>query len=392
MGLLREASSSLWAQGGGVTVLVGLVYLVTKTDGNPFDQYVRLADALLDGRLHIVDPASWLELARTAEGAYVIDPPAPALFHLPFAAAFGVDYDQAFVTLAVGAAAVGLFWVAARTLWELRIAGLMTVLMGLGTNLWWASTDGGLWTNAHVAAVFFASAALVAAVRGGHPLLVGALVGLAGLSRLPVFLTAPFFAWLVAERGGPVRLDRRLVRPVAYVAGGVGACALLYLGYNAARFGSPFETGYFHEQYADQPWFSEGLFDVSYVTRHLEAILFARPESADGFPPFRPSVFGLGLFLTTPAFLYALRARPTPRTLAAAGALVLTAVPIVTYGATGWTQFGYRFGLDWLPMLLVLTASGMREDVDGRKIAVVGLCVLVNLWGVLSFNVLDWTV
>lgn len=394
---LRRALRSVWGQGLLVASACGVVYLLTKLDSNPYEQYVLLADALTHGRLHLIDPAPWLELARTAEGAYVIDPPAPALFHLPLVPIFGTAYDQTLVSVAVGAAAVGLVWVAARTLWPWRFALLMTVLVGLGTNLWWTSTDGALWTFAHVCAVFFSAGAFVAAVRGHHPFWVGVLVGLAGLSRLPVFLSAPFFAWLVYERRfrsdpGPKPLDPRVVRMVAAFGAGVGLFALLYLGYNLARFGTPFDAGYFHEQYVDKPWFAEGLFDLSYIPRHLDAILFAAPEFRESFPYFHPSRFGVGLFLTTPAFLYAFRARLGPRTVAAAASVGLVAVPILTYGATGWGQFGYRFALDWLPMLVVLTASGMEERVDGRKVAVVGLAVLANLWGVLSFNVFDWTV
>lgn len=391
--VLHRSLRSIWGQGLLVALACAVVYLFTKVDGNPYRQYVLLADALVDGRLHIVDPAPWLELARTGEGAYVIDPPAPVLFHLPLVPVFGTDYDQTLVSVAVGAAAVGLVWVAARTLWSRGFALLMTVLVGLGTNLWWASTDGALWTFAHVSAVFFSMGALVVAVRGGHPLWVGVLVGLAGLSRLPVFLSAPFFAWLVYERRFSREVARqRLVRPLALFATGVGVFAVIYLGYNLARFGTPFDAGYFHEQYTDKPWFAEGLFDLSYVPRHLHTILFAAPEFRESFPYFHPSTFGVGLFLTTPAFLYAFRARLGPRTVAAVVSIGLVAVPILTYGATGWGQFGYRFALDWLPMLVLLTASGMREEVAGRKIAVVGLAVLANLWGVLSFNVFDWTV
>ena len=137
--------------------------------------------------------------------------------------------------------------------------------------------------------------------------------------------------------------------------------------------------------------FPQGLFDLTYIPRHIYAILFRGPVFLDEFPYFEPSFMGLALFFTTPAFLYMFRARLGDRLcLAALAALVLTALPIVTYGVTGFLQFGYRFSLDFLPFMAILTASGMRHRLDGLKIAVIALCFAINLWGTLCFHKLDW--
>jgi hypothetical protein len=34
----------------------------------------------------------------------------------------------------------------------------------------------------------------------------------------------------------------------------------------------------------------------------------------------------------------------------------------------------------------------MRERINTWKIAVIGACVAVNLWGVLAFNRFDWVI
>ncbi|MBE0481120.1 MAG: hypothetical protein IBX68_09085 [Dehalococcoidia bacterium] len=111
---------------------------------------------------------------------------------------------------------------------------------------------------------------------------------------------------------------------------------------------------------------------------------------SDEFPYFRPSLMGMGLFFTSPALIYAFRTRLRGLPLAALASTALVLVPILTYGATGFVQFGYRFSLDVLPFLAILVASGMRYRLDGFKISIIVLSILINLWGTLAFNKLDW--
>ena len=95
---------------------------------------------------------------------------------------------------------------------------------------------------------------------------------------------------------------------------------------------------------------------------------------------------GLGLFLTTPALLYMFKARLDRLNLAAIAALFAILIPIITYGATGWSQFGYRFSLDFLPFMAILVASGKDYRLDRFKLAVIILSLTINFWGTLSFS------
>ncbi|MFQ5879227.1 MAG: hypothetical protein ACE5IZ_03495 [Dehalococcoidia bacterium] len=264
----------------------------------------------------------------------------------------------------------------------------MTLLLALGTNFWWASTDGSLWTFAHVSAVFFLVAALVEASGSNRPWLVGILVGLAGLSRLPVFLTFPFFAYMVT---GGAR-DRKNVVRLGTFGLALAAMGVAYLAYNYGRYDTWRDMGYYHTQYSSEPWFSEGRFDISYIPRHHNAIFFSGPVFSEEFPFFKPSKIQMGLFFTTPALLYAFNAPLRGLTMAAIVGILLTAVPLVTHGTTGWGQFGYRFSLDMLPLLAILVAAGMRQSLSPLAIGVILLSCGVNLWGTLSFNMLDWAV
>lgn len=386
--LWRKAIRSKWFQAACIAALVFGIYFVTSKGSTPYDHFVRLADAFFHGRLYLVDAPPWLELARYGEKAFVIQPPAPTLFVMPWVAIWGLNTNQAIISMVVGSAAMGLFWVSATQLrWSLPFKIAMTMLLAFGTNFWWAATDGGVWMFAQVSAVFFLMAALVETTGKNRPWLIGLLLGLAGLSRLPTFLAFPFFAYTIANGVG----DRRIIiRRLVIFGLTLAAMGGLYLLYTYGEYGS-FTFGYVGDQFVENPWLSEGLHDISYIPRHLNAILFYAPVITDQFPYFKPSFTGLALFFTTPALLYMFRARLKERlSLAALASLLLISIPIVTYGGTGWLQFGYRYSLDLLPFMAILVASGMRHRLDRFKIALILLSCAINLWGTLSFHKFDW--
>lgn len=393
MDVLRRTRSyvgqRVWAQMLAVSAVTFVVYAISRRADNPYNQYVLLTDAFLQGRLHLVDPPSFLEIARFGERAFVIDPPAPTLFLLPFVAIFGTGADHVLVSCGVGALAVGFVWVAARRLFpDLRFAVAVTVFVAFGTNFWWLSSDGGFWSFAHVAAVFFLAAGLAEGVGRRRPWVLGLCVGLAGLSRLPVFLIAPLYAWFALD--GDLRIRRANVERLLVFGASVGTAAIVYLAYNYLRYGTLADLGYYHPQYIGEAWFAKGRFDITYVPRHLRAIFYELPVFGGGFPWARPKYVGTALIITTPALIYAMRAKLTSRNIAAIVAMACVAFVLLTHGAVGFSQFGYRFAMDVLPGLFLLVASGMRERLSPFKVGVLAFCVLANLWGVLAFNRFAW--
>ena len=383
-----RAAPNKWFQALGVAILVFVIYLVTSKGVTNYDHFVRLADAFLDGKLYLENPPSWLELIRIEDRGYVINPPAPTLFVLPAVAIWGLSTNQVIISMMVAAAAIGLFWVAAAQMgWSLRFRAAMTVLLAFGTNFWWVATEGSVWMLAHVSAVFFLMAALVETTGRNRPLLVGLLVGLAGLSRLPTFLAFPFYAYTVGAGSGDRRIMLRRLVPFGLALAFMGG---LYLLYTYGEYGT-LTLGYERGQFTEERWFSEGLFDLSYIPRQLEAIFLFRPVRIEEFPYFVPSFMGLGLFMTTPALLFMFGARWKDRFVPPAlVGLVLVSIPLLTYGVTGFLQFGYRFSLDLLPFMAILVASGMRYRLNRLKIAVILLSCAISLWGTLSFHKFDW--
>ncbi|MGH3673394.1 MAG: hypothetical protein ACRDSH_22675, partial [Pseudonocardiaceae bacterium] len=72
--------------------------------------------------LYLEHAPAYLEVARYDDNGtactgtnpgckgYVIDPPAPAALLMPFVSVVGADLNQVLESIAVGAAAMGLFW------------------------------------------------------------------------------------------------------------------------------------------------------------------------------------------------------------------------------------------------------------------------------------------
>jgi hypothetical protein len=169
------------------------------------------------------------------------------------------------------------------------------------------------------------------------------------------------------------------------IAGGL-PLAVVYVGYNLLRWGTPLDDGYARLAQGDV-FFRQGLFSPLYLLRQLQAIFLETPEFVPGTPFFlRPRFIGMSLFLTTPAFLWVfLGLREVRRNVvvaATAAAALLALLPDLFHGTVGFQQFGYRFSIDAQPFLvaLALTGDGLFRGIWRRRPTVIFiLAILLSL-------------
>jgi hypothetical protein len=372
-----------------VALVFTIYFLSNSTPLQWYKHYVYQSQAFLEGRTDLQDfPDFYHDLVHYEDKYYLASPPMPAVVLLPAVAIWGEDTDQVRISMLLGAINVALVWI---LLGRMGVNGikrwLIVALFGLGTVHWEVATHGTTWFFAEIVAVFFVLLSLVENFGKQRAFLIGLLLGFAVLSRLPVVLGGVFFLVILSQQGGFPR------RPLKFLAG--LAIPIAFLGfYNFIRFDSPFETGYFAHSYA--AYFAEdiekyGHFSVHYVAKQLYTLLLLPPEYIDHFPFFRPSPEGMSILLTTPAVLYALRARFSESVNLWSGIAVLAVLlPTLFWFSTGWVQFGYRYSLDFFPFLLILIVSGMGSGVSKGMVAIVALCVAVNLWGTLWSVHLGW--
>jgi len=346
---------------GGLALAGALVYVIVGWGTETvYDYYGRLAQAFLAGRWWLSEAPPWLnELVPCgAERWCVVYPPLPAVLAIPLLPFGSTGHAQSLAAQLAGGASAGLLYLGLRGFGAPRLVALAgTLVSALGTTLLFTSADGRSWYAAHAAAMLFTSAALALASRGGPAWAVGAAIGLAALARLPVAAVTPALALLSARRSGTP-----YPRALALVVAGGAPFALVYLMYNVLRWGTPLDQGYLALTQGDV-FFSQGLFSPAYLLRHARAIFLEPPDLVEGVPWFlRPRFVGMGLFFTTPAFLFVFAGlREVRRDVAVAAAALaagLALLPSVLHGTVGFQQFGYRFSIDAQPFLVALALAG----------------------------------
>jgi hypothetical protein len=411
----RDSRSRRLVIAAGVYVATTLVFAAFAgpqrlTQHTPFNHYALLADAWLHGRHDLAHgaPAYAMnnDFAVFQGKTYISFPPFPALLMLPFVALAGSpeDFcDGQFAVELAGIAPAVLFLV----LEKLRRSGrsprsetenlVFAGLYAFGTVYFFTAVEGTVWFVAMVVGAALLALYTLFALDAEHPVLAGAMLACAYLTRPFIVLTAPLFAFEVLRactRGGSVRgssfgetardLAARIDR--AALARIASRCALFALPpllaligfawFNASRFGiaSPFLFGH---EFLTVGWHGRivkwGLVGYHYLAKNLGIALTSLPwlpphtGGSLGTAPFQINDHGLALWFTTPLYLWLLwpkgLARDAERRWLVVATAVSAALPAAIdlfYQNTGWRQFGYRFSNDYSILLFVLLAIGAR--------------------------------
>ena len=188
----------------------------------------------------------------------------------------------------------------------------------------------------------------------------------------PAGLIFVFFWW---RQGRPYWPLIRFLTPL-------GLCAAALLVLNDLRFNDPFEFGH---RYLDIRWQTRiqdtGLFSTAYLSRNLHCLLGIAPQ----LDPLRISIHGIGLLLSTPWVLLALRPpQDRLKSLVLLGSASLIAIPALLYHNSGQLQFAYRFALDWLLLLVIALGINHSFRSNWSRALIVISCV-IQLYGAWFF-------
>ena len=345
--------------------------------GNWEDQDVHddLAAAFRSGQISVPLGAHW-ELIPNADGrAWSPFPPVPALPYIPFQLA-GITVFSTQLGAFFGALGPPLLLLALRRL-AIPLSTATWIAVGVsGATFGHLAGISNLWFYPQVLGAVLSIGALLVTLSGRWPLVAGLLLGLAAGSRLPIGFILPLLAYLYwPSRAAVVRL-----------VAGVLVIAIPVALYNFARFGNPLEFGYgliesfWHpgELVTAEPYFREGVLDVSYIPRSLAAMLLQGYEVRLDFPWIAYPASGVGVPLSAPILLLALLARRTTLVAIAWIAFVLVMLPNWAHGSWGFWQFGYRFIVDATVPLVLLIGLAYRErkpDWILRFAAVAGIAL-----------------
>lgn len=331
------------------------------------------------------------DITSRSKKYYVSFPPFPAVLFLPAVAIVGLRANDVLMTVLFAPLGPLLLFLVLRRLSARgdsqrgeRDDLWLTALFGLGTVYYYSSVLGQVWYTAHIVATALCGAFVLASMEAAHPFLAGLALGGLTLTRPQMGFVGIFFVYEAWRRG---QLTLRTMVKV-----GLPVLALGAVGgwFNWARFGSPSEFGHF---YLNVRWTDRiqryGLFNFAFLSRNLAAAFALTPKLVAKWPYVLVSWHGMSMLLTTPALLYLL----WPRTTGGIHrALWITVFPIailsLLYQNDGWVQFGFRFSIDYLFLLVMLLSVGGRPMTRTMK-AIIILGIAVNLFGAITFG-RDW--
>jgi hypothetical protein len=317
-------------------------------------------------------------------------PPIPAVVLMPFIIAFK-NISQQSISIVFGAINTLLVYLLLRKYTNNKNSLLLSIFFAFGTVAFWATVVGTTWYFAHTIAITFFVLSLIS-LKNKRDFLSGILFSLAVLSRYPIFLGLIFYILELYK-------DKKRLFP--FLSGAL-ICIPVQLFYNWVRFGNFLQTGYIevYKNYinSNYPFTIRqlinpkasyfGYMDIRNIPLHLYTFL-AMPPIIKGVFNATPSPYGMGIIFASPLLLLALvpnfKNRLQRNLFLGAGAIAF--VDFLHY-MQGWVQFGYRFLLDFLPLLLIILAIKFKPTKI--LIILIIISVVVNTWGVFWGIKLGW--
>jgi len=356
----------------------------------------------LDGNTYIIDCRRSVESGCYGNKPehlkiHVSFPPAPALLMMPMAWVQGYNVNDVWFTLLFGALNAALLFLLLSYLSRTRHSDRslsdnlwLTALFVFGTVHFFSAVRGEVWFTALIVGVTFNLLALHCMVDLKRPLLAGIFVALGMATRVPLAFSCTLVALLAFFPDGRFRQTdwKGTFKSLVLFAVPVAFVLAALIAYNYARFDNGFEFGHTYLQEGQRPAIrSHGLMSSVFLKQNLSAAFTNSPEFLSGAESWiRISKHGLGLLWTTPILFCLAFARKRTwlfKSLLLTAAVV--AVPGLFYQNTGWEQFGYRFGLDWLPYLVVAFAiGGVPLNRWTKALIIAG--IVVNTFGAATFG------
>lgn len=384
---------------GGALAALAAFFAICAAAGfraTPYDNFVLLADAFRHGHVWIDWPGAYIDALRYRGRYYVIEAPLPAVLLLPAVMLRGTAVNQSLLAAALGGVATFAGYEICRKVGLGVRARLVSCgFLLLGTDLFWCATFGDVWFIAHVASAAFTLLALSELLGRRRGWLVAFLGACAVEARFAMLLALPVYAALLAFGDGGAVEPRVAAsrRTLAAFALALVPFAVLWVAYNEARWGVPYDLGYtawYHQDSAGNP--SGSPFRLQYFTYQLQSFFLAGPEWRAVYPYLVPSFGGVALTWTSPALLVAFFARgPWRLTCAMWAATLLTAAPNFVYYVNGYAQFGMRHALDFEPFLFVLMALAFRPPA-ALALRATGTVLIVYSMAVGAWGVWFWRV
>lgn len=352
--------------------------------------YILFAQSLLEGRLDLAHAVIPSDLIVFKNNFYLPYPPLPSVLLVPFVAILGMDHVNT-VAVATIMACISLYLMYS-IFFRLHIAkdylNWILVAVFFGTGYWFAIiTTHHVYAFAQITSFMFQLLVINELLGKRRWWLAGVYIGCAFLCRqLTIFyiiFAAGFMFYL--HREGKERIT---LRDLVWLCSSAGLFVLFYLGYNYARFGNPLDTGYEYIHYVGilrRRVEEYGVFSGRYVLFNLYSFLIkgfnVEFEGSRYLSIKDMDLWGTSLLSASPFLIASIKASwPKILKISTWATIIVILFAQLFYHNNGYHQINTsRFSLDFLPLLLLLTALGATAIPKWLFRGMIAYAILLNL-------------
>lgn len=371
--------------------LIGSFHVKRKFAFINHSHFTDLAFSFLQGRLSLPEPirySSWQDSAYFKGKYYVYFSPLPAILLIPVVAILGQNISQQILTFLAGIINFFLLFKISKTLGLKKNDGLWLVIGFIfGSIYLFLSLVNISAYLIQIVGFTFQIAALYEFFTKRRWWLIGLLFALSGMTRPSLYFTFPFFVLEIFKS----RSKERKLAFFSFVFPTI--ISILLLGvYNQLRFGNPLDNGYTYNT-TWPPGVKEairnGFFSFKHLPGNLYFLFFKSPEVIRisnisyvlRFPFLRANEWGLGIFFTSPFFLYLFFSDYKKKfVFSSLIASLVGLLPALLYAGVGVWQFGYRYALDIYPFLFILLASIFSKGMPRLAKTFIFYSIIFNLF------------
>lgn len=296
--------------------------------------------------------------------------PTPALLLIPFVLFFGLDFPQYLISvISLILVFLGVFILTRKLNFKNYDSLWLSIFFVFGTVLYFGGLVNISAYLVQTLGTVFVIFSLVEYFTKRRWWLIGVFVALAGFTRINLFGMMFFYALEIFRTN---QVDRRRLCVIFMLPILVSTIVLGI--YNFRRFGSVLESGYDkHALELNDTGNNNkiGYFNIEHAPTKLYLMLFSAPEPVKRdsleyvlkFPYLKANGYGMAIWFTSPLFLYLLFAKKKPYSNSALVAIAALMLPSFMFSGTGASQFGYRYSLDFIPLLFLILLSAFEKGL-----------------------------